>query len=88
MITGLLVGLSFCGLFLFALGSIFELFHMFFFDWMGAILMMVSPIGFAVRLKTSTASTQFEKLSRGTTLIEFLRREGTAVDLRGRRVFA
>ena len=73
---------------LFVITKIDPLFSLFLFDWVGVILMLVPPLAFIIRLKTSQSMQQFETISKNEAPIEYLRRDGHSIDVKGKRIYS
>lgn len=88
IITASLVILTMVGFLFFVMGRIDPIMSLYYVDWIGAILMVVPPIGFAIRLKTSQAMQQFDSIARDEAPIEYLRRDNSAIDIKGKRIYS
>ena len=88
MILPLLWILALMGFFLFFLSEIEVQFYFMHFNWLGIIFVMMALIGMTWRLFTSQSARQFDSLDKQSALLEYLRRDASAIDVIGTRVYS
>ena len=88
MIAAMLLIVAFMGFMLFFMGYVDPFMHMILMDWVGAILMLMAPIGYFVTLYTSQTIKRFDPIPKNKALLDFIRRDGLDVDVIGTRIYS